>query len=500
MILTTLFEYIATDSFTIGYSLAIVGLASVFAGRLFLRSGSLRKEIEGARQALSRLAHPDGSATEGIDEVSVTLSELTTLGKPWVRYVRGLYESPVHHAGRTHATSWRSSAPAATYFHVGSLIHPRLATGGWAALPNILTGLGILGTFLGLAAGIYLSKLGEQSASAEGLRASIGHLLDGASLAFTTSIFGLGSSLAFTGLHRLLLRRLDETINSFVATADECFPPVTAEQLAYLQLNTQREQAALLKQFNTELATQIGEALTNHLKPGLDSIDQRLQRIHEDQGRASDEVIVNVVDQFQSALVGAAGAEMKGMAETLATLEKTLASATQTFVQATGAWEAALAKTGESVERLESFSDALATLHGSLRGTLQQAIGCVVSAGKMLEGFGTVSAGVQAAIVRLESNVSNLSTINERTAEQWASYVDRFDETDEKLANTFTRLHEAWMAYGDEIQDYLRKLDDHTGDSLDTMGEAVRQLREALDELPDRVRDLEQVLRTQEAA
>ncbi|TOQ08322.1 hypothetical protein CGH04_20465, partial [Vibrio parahaemolyticus] len=63
------------------------------------------------------------------------------------------------------------------------------------SVPNKLTGLGILGTFLGLVAGIYLASSGIGSNNIDEAKGALSHLLDGASLAFLTSIAGLITSM-----------------------------------------------------------------------------------------------------------------------------------------------------------------------------------------------------------------------------------------------------------------------------------------------------------------
>lgn len=60
-----------------------------------------------------------------------------------------------------------------------------------AAMPGLLTGLGILFTFVGLAFGVY----GLDPSDAENLTSSVKQLLGGMSMAFLTSIAGIGTGL-----------------------------------------------------------------------------------------------------------------------------------------------------------------------------------------------------------------------------------------------------------------------------------------------------------------
>lgn len=502
--LTEAAEIASRDAFTYQYVGIIIAVAVGCGAWLLARSIPLGRMLGRARRALETLDGAGGGPYANIDEVAQAIDEVKGLDRLWVRYQQGIdrqQNAAGHQAPQGEGTtSYRSAVPADVYFNTDTLLHAKLATSWWAAVPNILTGLGILGTFIGLAAGIHLSKLGEQSASAEQLRESLGSLLDGASLAFMTSIAGLTMSILFTLLHRFELRRLEQAIATFAATADRCFPPWTAEGLALEQLAQQREQSDALRNFSTKLATQLGDVIDQRLGPGFQRMEATLQGIREDRGETNQEILAGVVGQFQQALSGAAGAELKSMAETLATLDETLATSTEAFTRATQSWGTALEKTTESVGKLEVFAGTLERLHESLQGTLQQTAASVVAAGKTLEGFAKISAENGAATQRMEGAIAMLSSNNQRTAEQWASYVGRFEQTDEQLAATFSRLQEGWKAYGNEIQTYLTQLDDHTGTAIESLGSIIAQLRDALDELPERVQELEKVLLSREVA
>ncbi len=73
---------------------------------------------------------------------------------------------------------------------------------------SILTGLGVLGTFIGLAAGVYSAREGLASADMAILQEAISQMLRGAGLAFITSVFGLGASLFHTKIENFCFKLL----------------------------------------------------------------------------------------------------------------------------------------------------------------------------------------------------------------------------------------------------------------------------------------------------
>lgn len=96
----------------------------------------------------------------------------------------------------------RNTCDPAIYFCDASVVQPAIHTRFFDAVPTQLVGLGILVTFVGLAAGVGLASGSLASAEPAEIQLALSQLLNGASLAFMTSIFGLGSALGFLLVER----------------------------------------------------------------------------------------------------------------------------------------------------------------------------------------------------------------------------------------------------------------------------------------------------------
>ena len=57
----------------------------------------------------------------------------------------------------------RNTSEVSRYLNDATIIFPRISSGYYHAVPNLLTGVGILGTFLGLAAGVGAASSGLSS-------------------------------------------------------------------------------------------------------------------------------------------------------------------------------------------------------------------------------------------------------------------------------------------------------------------------------------------------
>ncbi|RKD90046.1 MotA/TolQ/ExbB proton channel family protein [Mangrovibacterium diazotrophicum] len=100
-------------------------------------------------------------------------------------------------------------------------------------MSSIIVGIGILGTFVGLAFGIAGIKTTEGT---EQLAQSIDSLMAGMSTAFVTSIWGMGLSLLFTGVFKFWQTRVSRVIQS------TCFELDAKYMVSEDEVQKQREQ------------------------------------------------------------------------------------------------------------------------------------------------------------------------------------------------------------------------------------------------------------------
>lgn len=93
-----------------------------------------------------------------------------------------------------------------------------------SAVSGTLTGLGILGTFLGLTMGMSSFSGNDIFTISD----NIAPLLDGMKVAFHTSVYGIFFSLVFTFVYRSLMSDAYEKLQDFLSTFHECVaPPVS---------------------------------------------------------------------------------------------------------------------------------------------------------------------------------------------------------------------------------------------------------------------------------
>lgn len=163
-----------------------------------------------------------------------------------------------------------------------------------SAVSGTLTGLGILGTFLGL-------TLGMSSFSGNDIFTisdNIGPLLDGMKVAFHTSVYGIFFSLVFTFVYRSLMADAYEKLSDFLSVFHEYAEPVvnsTDENMAAMliyQANMANSLKTIMEYMRGNAAEQqkgleqIVQQFMNQLSDTMGSDLERLGRSLNQSGEA----------------------------------------------------------------------------------------------------------------------------------------------------------------------------------------------------------------------
>jgi len=137
------------------------------------------------------------------------------------------------------------------------------------AVPALLTGIGVLGTFAGLQLGLASLDLTTDS-DVNTLKIGIFSMMSGASTAFVTSVWGVFLSLLFNLMEKSLERNVRRKIALFQEEIDHLFPRITTEQ-TLIRISDTSKITSLAMQ---TLAEQIGDRLQQSLMQASDSIRQ----------------------------------------------------------------------------------------------------------------------------------------------------------------------------------------------------------------------------------
>lgn len=223
--------------------LAIVAAAVAVYAYYHRRIVAILEDLEAAKSCLARVENASQFWIQ-IDDISRKITARRALAGPWKEFRKTLLVPPTRATAETRVLSTRS---ADEFFHEDAILGSTINTRLIAAVPSYLTGAGIFGTFVGLVAGIYLATSGLQGPPEE-VHQALTRLLMGASVAFMTSIAGLGTSILFSWRERLLHRDLLVRLGAFNKRLDVFLTLITPESLLQDALGVARDQLDLQRQ------------------------------------------------------------------------------------------------------------------------------------------------------------------------------------------------------------------------------------------------------------
>ena len=170
-------------------------------------------------------------------------------------------------------------------------------------IPNLLTSLGILGTFMGLSRG--LSSLNFADASR--LISGIPDLLSGMRFAFGTSVAGISCSLVFNMLNRISqgssYRAIDDFVSSFTQLAMSR-PLDNDVQLICQNQDRNHMLQGINDTLADRLAENVGLAVTRAMNPVAASMDRFIIGATRNQIEGVNRIVGRFLEEMNTALGG----------------------------------------------------------------------------------------------------------------------------------------------------------------------------------------------------
>lgn len=154
--LTTLLANVPTHLLVTGGILVLLTFAFLFfflipAIRFRLRLGGLLKTLKTEK-------------TRSVTELQKLFQSDPKLEHLWKEFRKTLHEQKREKDGQTIVVALRATVSAESFFNAQYLVDNRLRTEFFKHLPGIFTGIGIIGTFLGLIQGLRRFNVTEDNA------------------------------------------------------------------------------------------------------------------------------------------------------------------------------------------------------------------------------------------------------------------------------------------------------------------------------------------------
>ena len=220
-----------------------------------------------------RLKEPDGHLTgTGLDDLRHKIEDDSEFVKVWQPFDRTLI-----HEGSEKVSIW-ASLPLSEVFNLRSLAYGRINLDLYRVVPGILTGLGLLLTFLAILIGLSGVKvLKDQSVS------GIDLLVSGLSGKFFSSVIALLLSTAFLLEERRQERRLNLGLRGMLQELDSLLPRKTPEMLLFDIRKENMEQSRAMRTMVTDMADKLPASFQESLSPVLLTMSDAIERLKNEQ-------------------------------------------------------------------------------------------------------------------------------------------------------------------------------------------------------------------------
>ena len=163
-----------------------------------------------------------------------------------------------------------------------------------AQVAGVMTGLGILGTFIGLSLGLQSFNTGT---TAE-ITGSIEPLMNGIKVAFHTSIYGMVFSLVFNYVFKRRLDDAENAVSYFNRNFKKYVLPDTEKLGVNKMMEFQQQQTKAITELTRALTHELPEGLQKYLEPEFEHLDSTIDSFSRMATRNQMDQLEMVVENF----------------------------------------------------------------------------------------------------------------------------------------------------------------------------------------------------------
>lgn len=297
---------------------------------------------------------------------------------------------------------------------------------------NILVGLGLILTFLGLIVALHTASAGMGGADPAAMQLSLRQLLVVAGAKFFTSVAGIGTSLMLRFAEHGLQKRTNAVNEALCSLLERGMLYVPPQRLAVEQLDVMREQRDQLKAFNTDFALQLSERMGVQFAQAIAPVTASLGMLNDNMTSMSQ----GLGQGAAKAIEEASGGELRALGATLSTLGERL-----------DALSSSVGSSGEDAARqIRAAGADFAQAATDIREAFDRLTGQVDGMGERFSTQGEAMAQAQSdALGRM---LSGLESAQAKSADAIAEAVNRLQGAGLSAADTMQKEVSAAMTAG----------------------------------------------------
>ena len=421
----------------------------------------------------------------------------------WRKYQRTLISIP----GKDGLEKY-STVESESYFSVAAFTEG-MKGGLWSGLAGTFTGIGILGTFIGLTIGL----AGVDTSSTGALSSSISGLLGGMSTAFVTSIFGIVSAIVFGVWHSQNMKRFGDAVSRFTDALDQVFIRKSVEEILLEELAESRAQRAAMEQLSTDMAISICDHLPDvldQLAEKMDSamkgnLDTMLAGLSERQDKQTEQLmqissntrslVSGCFDQLGDVLKKGVGQEAEELGNSLKNLSSDIASLAEGIRDILD--RSTKASSEANQKTLDALNEAISKMNETMEGM----------ANKQTEETDKNIQRMTALMEEMKTTMKDIfdemsASAKEQRTEIGKIAKDSADQTKENLSAINVSVKELMAGIGGQMQQMQSIIGKFAIDSADqtkeNLGVINASVKKLMAEIADQMQQMQSMMDTHE--
>ncbi len=256
-------------------SVLVAGLFIWFLYGFAYKNIRLKGLLSRSIKELERLQKEKGKIT--LDDIKLKVMTTPKLQHLWSEYADTLHpQSAPDEFGQERVVRWRQTVLAEAYFNVEALVAVELRTEYFKHQPGIFTGLGIIGTFVGLLKGLMTFNI---SSDPEKVRQSLDSLIHGVLEAFVVSACAILLAMVTTFMEKLAISRRVQQVEEFCNLLDSLFDSGAGEEYLSRLVKASESSATQAAQLKDALITDLKGLLEDMTRQQSEAIATSFQKI-----------------------------------------------------------------------------------------------------------------------------------------------------------------------------------------------------------------------------
>ncbi|MCR5507694.1 MAG: MotA/TolQ/ExbB proton channel family protein [Lachnospiraceae bacterium] len=256
------------------------------------------------------------------------------------------------------------------YDLVDSLIHRNRMN----QVAGVMTGLGILGTFIGLSLGLQSFNTGSTAEITD----SIEPLMAGIKVAFHTSIYGMVFSLVFNYVYKRILDDAEQSVRAFLATFKKYVLPDTSADGINRLIELEKQQTGTIKEMADKASYLMSDGLKSILEPQFDRFNDTITGFANMATKNQMDQLAMVVNAFISEMNASLSdmfTKLSGTVDSILAMqgenEKQMNRILERNVNTADNISLISERTGEMSDALKMYADKLQDLQGRMSATAE---------------------------------------------------------------------------------------------------------------------------------